>query len=167
MRRVRSRTAYALSFACSSLVILALLPDGQFSSAGPVWGQVSYQGRPLKSGTVMFLPTGVDQGLWASATIRENGCYAVPADWSRPGPGRGRYKICIIPGPRRMNLQPFPGNEGAPPSVVQVSGGTELLVSGGAEAKLEIPDRFTQGFSSSLEVSLGPEPACIDIDLKD
>ena len=59
----------------------------------PVKGTVTYQGQPVTSGTITFVPE--KPGPAASATIRADGTYALATD-GIPGAVPGRYTIMII-----------------------------------------------------------------------
>jgi hypothetical protein len=59
----------------------------------PVEGTVTYQGKPVTSGTITFVPE--KPGPAASGTIRPDGIYVLSTDGA-PGAVPGRYTVMII-----------------------------------------------------------------------
>lgn len=77
------------------LVSLAavLLLAGCGSRLAPVHGKVTYQGRPVTVGNVLFVPDA--GGPTADGTIQQDGRYSLATD-GRTGAAPGRYKVMII-----------------------------------------------------------------------
>jgi hypothetical protein len=67
------------------LAMMALM--GCAPSTGTVSGKVTYNGAPLKGGTVALIPEGT--GMSFSTTINEDGTYSIPQVEG------GKYKVCV------------------------------------------------------------------------
>jgi hypothetical protein len=57
----------------------------------PVWGSVTFEGKPVASGMIQFLPASPDTTVQAGAAIRD-GAYSIPREG---GPVPGTYKVVI------------------------------------------------------------------------
>jgi hypothetical protein len=170
MRTTRLWMARALVVAAAGVVLMIVGVPGCDSSSGPVSGRVSYNGRPVTGGLVLFYPVGgVTDGI-GSGRIDKNGVYSVNPDWLRPG--MGQYRICVLPGdgPRLIHRHPM-RRANRPSHVVLASFGPEPTDSEDEDEEETEEERFLSRYgnveASILEVSLGPESACIDIDIKD
>jgi hypothetical protein len=160
------------------LVILAIAPGEHMARTGRVVGRVKYHGRPVVGGAILFFPDDSKRGDFGRGMIDENGRFAVGSDWRREGPGRTRFRICVFLDPRKYPSSPQPAQEGAAPRPDQ--GGTPPSYVIPASMGLDLPgprpaggsssppsQRFSNPATSGLSVELGPEPARVDIDLKD
>jgi hypothetical protein len=93
-----------------SLVFLAALGftgcTRQFPMA-EVSGKVTYKGKPLPEGTIMFVP---QSGFAAAGTINPDGTFRLIS--GKPGDGAviGRHKVAVIPPyqPQTPNYPKFP-----------------------------------------------------------
>jgi len=167
MKTTRVWLARSLALvACGALPMLVGIP-GFESSAGQVWGRVRLNGRPLTGGVVVFLPVGGSLSQAVGGLIVRDGSYSIGSTWRRTGPGRARFKICVIPpGPRKVTTHWAPENEGRPPKAVPVSFVPESRVPHGDTHESVVPERVRDFSTTDLEVELGQEPARIDIDLR-
>jgi hypothetical protein len=147
--------------------MLAWTPGRDGSAAGPVWGYVTYNGRPVKHAAIHFFPASRDQGRWAAGAIDRNGSYSIKSPWLRAEPGQVRYKICVIPNGWTPRPQPSPASESAARDDQPGSLPPQTSVPPKTAVDLEFPERFLDVQTSGLEVSLGPEPTRIDVNLKD
>jgi hypothetical protein len=70
---------------------------GTTSSLTTVKGKVSYRGRPLATGTIVFAPDAVrgNHGALARAAIQPDGTYALQTD-DAPGAAPGWYRVTVI-----------------------------------------------------------------------
>jgi hypothetical protein len=73
------------------LFLLGCSPSGDMQTA-PVKGKVTYNGQPLPSGTVMFVPT---QGPAATGEIRPDGSYSLGTYGTSDGAVLGKHKVTI------------------------------------------------------------------------
>jgi hypothetical protein len=81
-------------FTCLSLIVACALgcgPDGE--PTYPVKGKVTYKGKPLTSGTVMFAPL---TGPPAIGLINEQGNYELGTYRDRDGAVPGPHKVAIV-----------------------------------------------------------------------
>ncbi len=160
------------------LIILAIAPGGHIAPTGRVVGRVKYHGRPLVGGAILFFPDDPKRADFGRAVLDENGRFAIDSDWRREGPGRTRFRICVFPDAKKYQGTPQQAQEGAAPHPDQ--GGTPAAYVIPASMGLDFPgprqaggsdsppyQRFGHPATSGLAVELGPEPARVDIDLKD
>jgi len=157
--------AIGSAFACvlvahTVMVLFGIGPSSQ------VWGRVSYNGRPLAGGTIGFAPVQENQGEFIAGLIDENGYYAMNPSWRSAHDGRVRYKISITPllhaardRPAAQAEQSTPGHESASPAATTSPPNPTV--------GHRLPERFADTLTSGLEVTLGPGPARIDLELTD
>jgi hypothetical protein len=142
---------------------MAMTPGLDNRSSGPIHGRVTYNGRPLDGGYVLFEPMDRISNDWAVAPIERDGTYAIDSKWQRQNPGKERFGISVVPKSGMVAAQMPSRSEGANPDEVPMSpdSAQSAAVSSG------FPSRFTNVRTSGLHVTLGREPARVDIDLKD
>jgi hypothetical protein len=179
MKTVRFWVGTGVLTAVCVLAIFAMATGYHIGRAGRVEGHVSYHGRPVAGGFVRFFPDDADRCDYARGRIDKHGHYEMDPDWRREGPGRTRFRICLTLDPNAFPTDPRPAEHSATPradraeapgaQVVAVSmgsGGRAIPGAGPAGGSGSYP-RFTDPATTHLAVQLGPEPAHIDIDLKD
>jgi hypothetical protein len=159
------------------LIILAIAPGEHITRTGRVVGRVNYHGRPVVGGAILFFPDEPKRADFGRAMLDENGRFAVDSDWRREGPGRSRFRICVFLDPTRYPGTPQPAQEGAAPRpdrggtpssyVIPASMGMDVSFPRPAGGSDQPRQRFSNPTTSGLSVELGPEPARVDIDLKD
>jgi hypothetical protein len=142
------------------VVLVALSPGFKLTRSGPVEGHVTFRGRPLVGGAILFVPEDPRQGDWALAWIDENGDYRIGSIWSRDGSvSKMRYRICLMPGAYDASNPLLRGPE-IKTAWAGTGGGVwfpKPAASSGFPAKLCDPE------TTRLEVMLGSEPAHVDI----
>jgi hypothetical protein len=148
-------------------VALAMTPGPDSSSSGPVHGRVTYRGHPLHGGYVHFEPEG-NPNHWAIAPIEQDGHYSVDSKWQRVDHGREGFRIRVVSIVRQsVAFTPSPSH-GASPDEVPMSLSPDNPDSRQSLAvDHRLPERFSDTRTSGLHATLGPEPARVDIDLKD
>jgi hypothetical protein len=179
MKAVRFWVGTGVLTAACVLAILAVATGFHIGRAGRVEGRVIYRGGPLTGGFVRFFPDDTDRCDYARGPIDEHGHYEIDPDWRREGPGRTRFRICVTldpdkyptnPRPAEQSATPRPDRAGAPGAQVVAlsmgSGGRAMPGAGPAGGSGSYP-RFADPATTDLAVELGPEPARVDIDLKD
>jgi len=151
------------------IVTLAMTPALDPTSSGQVHGRVTYNGRPLQGGFILIEPIEGGPNDWALAAIERDGQFALNSKWRKGKHRRERFRIGVV----SNNSQPvahMPSqNEGASPDDTPMSLGSQEGSSDGQTlgVKSGFPERFMNAKTSGLHVTLGSEPACVDIDLKD
>src|SRR5262249_32734934 len=69
---------------------------GDHTDSGPVKGCVTYNGRPVAGGTILFISEdrqrGDDKWFW----IDRSGHYECGTDWRRDSSSPLRFRICVI-----------------------------------------------------------------------
>ena len=130
----------------------------------PILVDVRVNGRPLTTGAVVFMPLAERDYTWASAPIARDGSFAIDPQWQRPDTGPVPYKIFLVPDPRRNPTRP-PERGGQRVVPVSLSLGAPAFSE--EDGEFGVPQRFRAPSSTNLEVDLGPEPARIDLDLRD
>jgi len=137
-------------------------------SSGPVHGRVTYNGKPLAGCSIVFATMPGTPGEWGSASIGQDGYYTIESKWQRGNQHESRYRICIIPSTDPAMPQTLSSTEDAGVEVVPTMLNPEergVCTSEGAKNRL--PERFSDLRTSGLRATLGPEPARVDIDLRD
>ena len=130
----------------SCFLTLAALLAGcgeQGPKTHPVSGKVSYQGKPLPFGAIMFVPA---EGSAASARIESD----------------GTYKVDLTPGPHKVSVIAIPPRQGRPDPTKE--GG--LDTTGFPEPQPLVPPKYNQPESSGVQIDVKPTGEnTIDIDL--
>jgi hypothetical protein len=166
MRAIRFGIACILLFAATAIVILAASPGSDSRRAGEVWGCVSYHGRPLTGGAIVFAPVHEDDGPGAGAVIRKNGTYSINSGWARGPKVRSEYKVCILPD-KRKSAQRSTQVTGTSPEDDPTSPAPETSTAGRPRVVSDFPARFVDLETSGLRVALGLEPTRVDIEMRD
>lgn len=172
-----------------SLVMGTVGRDSMKSSS--VYGKVSYNGRPLSSGLVLFESLDRVRSPDIVALIDHEGRFNGRAEWQLNPPGRTQFRIHVYPDPRENQDSPIlapAGNSGNPAEErmreilshrVSMGNGMAVVEEGPASIDVETPgpndeSRMEDGGLPTRnrpmrrpEIWLGPEPTHIDIDLKD
>jgi hypothetical protein len=148
-------------------VTLAWTPGCDPNATGGVWGYVTYNGQPVNDAAIFFVPAEGDQGLWVAGTIHSNGSYSINSSRPRAAPGRVRYKICVVPNGLTPGRHTSLSSESAAGTNEPGSPSPESPASQKSAASPAFPKRFHTVHTSGLEVTLGPEPTRIDVNLTD
>ena len=187
MRTARFWTA-AIAFTSLGPGILIATSVGNFDESGRVEGRVTYNGRPLRGGSIMF----VSQDRRSEdkvVCIDETGHYDSGTEWRRDHSAPTRFRIVILPDPDRYpydppvtkrrrlrGTRPGPGRQpqrGARRGGVTVPHDDPALGQGLGRGMRQ-PDFKPIGIRpisdidrTHLAVELGAEPARVNIDVKD
>ncbi|HEY4259942.1 MAG TPA: hypothetical protein VGM98_07275 [Schlesneria sp.] len=93
---VRTTNWLKSCFRSSSLAISIVIASGCGGTGGPeraiVSGEVTFDGQPIETGVIAFIPDGATKGPTAGAAI-QNGRYATPAS---SGPVLGPHRVEIV-----------------------------------------------------------------------
>ncbi len=133
-------------FAVCSLLVSSLLGCGPTSKTVPIRGQVTYQGKPLSQGTIMYVPRDRAAGRQARGEIKSDGSFELTT--FQPGDGAliGDYDIAIV------SLKAHPGE----PSREEIEAMGGIIQRGSA-----IPERYGDPSSSGLSDSVDRDHAGI------
>jgi hypothetical protein len=143
-----------------------------------VTGKVSYQGKPVKGGTVSFQSSDGGQSFWGE--IKEDGTYEVPKILG------GAYKVCVEtdslkppPNPTasysgmkgKQPNQPKEGKGGAPADAHVPEGYTPSAPPGAKQAEnkkryVQIPDKYATPAKTDLSFTANGGAETFDIELK-
>ncbi len=124
-----------------------------------VWGRVTYNGRPLPGGVVIFMPIAGNKSNWGAAAIADDGKYTVLAnDSGVTGMEPGEFQIFLTPQPARRRFKKL-GRFG------EAAGADEVEEE--VTTPFPVPERFHHPETSKLWVILEKEPTRVDIDLRD
>jgi hypothetical protein len=146
------------------LLLLAITPSIEENQSGPVEDRVSFHGRPLAGGTIIFIPKDTRHGSEAIGCIDESGHYEIGSDWNREAlKGKADFRICVMPDYRKATGMDSQG---------PVRTGTDGTRSGTSEAGYPnmsvasgFPRQLTDPQTTRLEVRLDSGPAQVDINL--
>ena len=94
-----SRTLWAVFLLClvgswAVLMIMAIAGLNVFAD-GRVGGRVTFNGKPMTGGLVVFSPVRSGQGEGTSALIKRDGHYTVDRSWRKTEGQPTRYEICV------------------------------------------------------------------------
>jgi hypothetical protein len=172
MTDMRHRVARILLLIVASAILGMLAASSRSDSAGRVWGHVSYQGRPVTSGAIVFAPVGQEAGQSTMAKIGQNGLYSLDSKWRRRPNVKGHYKIAILDGSFTFNNRNVANRwstrgEPSRPGDDEASPAPHPSVAGRQSGATAFPVRFTDTQTSGLQVTLGVEPTRVDVDLSD
>ena len=170
MKTIRIWIAVLGPIALYSLVMFAISDQVPSLTYGQVRGRVSYNGRPLEEGALLFVPVDAVDIDWAVGPIGKDGRYSIEPGWRRGRSAKARYRICIIPFPHSSTLgdrSPLPSNEPRP-DTNPASRPDETPDSRLEKPRdLRVPEQYTKIWTSPLEVTLDRGSARVDVDLKD
>jgi hypothetical protein len=128
-----------------ALIAVALILSGcggdSRPTTVPVSGKITWNGEPLKSGTVAFVPTGDKQTYPASGVIDSSGNYKMTTFKTGDGVIPGDYQVSVIV------------LEGADPATK-------------SEGKRVLPEKYDKAATSGLTTSIKPGEGPKTIDLK-
>lgn len=110
----------------------------------PVTGKVTYQGKPVVQGTVVFTPEG--SGHAATGDIQPDGTFQLTTSKKNDGAVPGKYKVAV---------QVFPAEGGAVPGM-EFAGG-----------KPPIPLKFMDAGTSGLTAEIKAGENTLDLALTD
>jgi hypothetical protein len=132
--------AAATTISLATLLVLAGCSDGRLKTA-PVKGTVTYNGKPVPQGSIMFQP---EQGPVATANIK-NGSYSLKTYRNDDGAILGKHKVTVISLEDQSGRLPEQRNP-LPPPIVPL--------------QYSFPDK------SGLTAQVKDEPNTIDFHLK-
>jgi hypothetical protein len=147
----------ALALACAGALVLAgCSGDDGIGKRFPVSGKVTYDGKPLPTGTVNFLPEDPKTGRPATGEIQSDGSYTLTTQTPGDGAMGGKYKVAI------SAYSVDASKTASPPQ-----GGTaDQVVVAQAQGKSLIPIKYTGTDTSGLTATVGPGSTSFDFDLK-
>lgn len=133
------------------LFILGLVGCGSDSPhVVPVKGKVSYQGKPLTSGTVMLVPDG--DGFGATGQIQPDGTFTLTSFKQNDGAAPGNYKVTVEVFPEATAGGPATGLPG---------------MEFGAGEKPPIPTDYANVATTKLRALVNDGPTELDLQLED
>lgn len=132
-------------------LLLPFAPQIEFIQSGTIEGHVSFQGRPLTGGFILFVPEDETCDS-AAGYLDEEGHYLIGTRWIRKASTETRFRICLLPAPG-----PGPGDALRSPDRAGER-------SGQAAASPELR-RLRDPRTSNLKVRLDASPAHVDISL--
>lgn len=165
----KARFWFGTAIVVLPLMLCAFLftPSFRLTPKGPVEGWVSFHGRPLAGGSILFVPEGSREREWALAWIDEKGHYVIGSGWTREGSAsKTRFRICVIPDTHKATAK-----------VARRSGAWGWGDVGAAwwgvgdvafpipTGSMGFPKRLSNPETTQLAVELGSEPARIDVAL--
>jgi hypothetical protein len=121
---------------------------------------VTYGGKPVPGGAVIFVPTETSQTSWGVGPIDEKGSFRISSYMASGHLQPGAYLIFLTP-PRVKAVE----GGSTPKDRDEVAKAPAQADSG--QARFGIPERFLRPQSSGLMVNLEREGNRIDIDLND
>ncbi len=144
------------------LFALAVAGCGEDDGLGrryPITGKVTYQGKPVASGTVNFVPES-PEGRGATGTIHDGAYDDVTTLTTGDGILPGKYKVTIV-AREDVDLSAAETEQpgGAPDQV------TVARIA--AKAKPLVPPKYSAPQTTDLAVEVTPDQRNFDFELKD
>jgi hypothetical protein len=164
MHRDRFWFGMAMTIAPVLLLLLMITPSIEENASGPIEGHVSFHGRPLAWGTIIFVPKDARNVGWAVGSIDESGHYQIGSEWHREVlRGKSGFRICVMPDYREItggiSQGPDRARTGGTRSGTKAAGYANMSVASG------FPRQLTDPQTTRLEVRLDSGPAQVDIAL--
>lgn len=125
----------------------------------PVKGKITYMGKIIDQGIIMFLP---EQGPAATANIEKDGTYILTTSRKNDGAVVGKHKVTI------QATKVSGGSFETPKSIEeenQQSRSNKILVAG--KVTWLVPEKYSMDKSSTLTADVKNQPNIIDFDIKD
>lgn len=116
----------------------------------PVKGKISYQGKPLTSGTVMLVPEG--SGFGATGQIQPDGSFTLTSFKQNDGAAPGKYKVTVEVFPEAAAGGPATGLPG---------------MEFGPNEKPPIPIDYSNAATTKLQALINDGPTELDLKLED
>lgn len=155
--------------ACLGVLALGVLviPGCGVSSANTniaeVWGKVTYAGKPLTNGVIVFVPMDQFHTNWGVGQINHEGMYRLSTHIPQLAMKAGSYRVCIRPQPPTLaEVNGSPKERREAEKAREAEGGVTEVVT---VARTEIPERFLDPTTSGMVVPISPSTNRIDIDL--
>jgi len=161
MKAFGSRTSSWLTW-LGAIVAAALVAPGcggssASSSSVQVWGRVTYNGKPVQYGALVFQPAATNRSNWGVGMISEEGKYSLVASEKDVGLEPGRFQIFIRPPSPHDKLKHGRSGE------EEESDERAIVIA----LLYPVPKRFFSRETSGMWVDLEKEPTRVDIDLRD
>lgn len=116
----------------------------------PVKGKISYQGKPLTSGTVMLVPES--SGYGATGQIQPDGTFTLTSFKQNDGAAPGKYKVTVEVFPEATAGGPATGLPG---------------MEFGPNQKPPIPIEYSNVATTKLQALINDGPTELDFTLED
>ncbi len=161
MNAFRSRTSCWLTW-LGAIIAAAVVAPGCGSSPASsntvlVWGRVTYNGKPVQHGEVIFQAAATTRSNWGVGLISEEGKYSLASSDPNAGLGPGRFEIFIRPpSPHDKHKLARHGQE-------EESDDRAIAIA----ALYPGPKRYFSPETSGMWVDIENEPTRVDIDLRD
>jgi hypothetical protein len=127
-----------------------------------IWGHVTYNGRPVSNGTIVFISTDQREMNWGSGHIGMNGNYTIAAYQGGVALPPGPYNIFIRNAPQNREREREPERRGRfslDEDQVKPQQNTQPATSNA----VILPDRFNRPDTSGLVVRLDGQPQRVDV----
>jgi hypothetical protein len=165
----KSRFWFGVGLVVFPVLVGALLfaPTLRLTGRGPVEGFVSFHGRPLAGGSILFVPADPNHAQWAHAWIDESGHYRIGSGWDRGGSSNGKpFRICVIPNSHSMGTTAH-GSQGdsTAQSFDAAWWGLGNVAFPTPPSGSGFPRRLSNPATTGLKVRIGSEPSRIDVTL--
>lgn len=135
----RSVASLAVVGLCAALLTGCGGSGEELPDTAPVRGKVTYNGKPLPGGTVMFHPQQEGQGNPATGDIQEDGTYELTTYNTKDG---------AVLGPHKVTVQVFPGQRGFPEHPLAGLPGAEDQIPS------PIPEKYTSVETTDLKATV-------------
>ena len=115
-QRVAFRLITTAAIGCALFVHGCSSGPGDIPDSKEISGTVTYNGKPLTSGSVRYTPATQGEGLAATGMIGPDGTFEMETSASVPGVAYGEYQITIQPGGGPTGETPMDSASPGPPA---------------------------------------------------
>jgi hypothetical protein len=132
----------------------------------PVYGTVTYQGKPLESGTITFTPGDLHNGRSAGGTIKE-GNYSLASLTADDGAMAGNYKVSVIA--QREITDGLDARQKLMYEKARSTGGVSIPAQVKKKIKVEdlVPKKYCDPQTSGLQAEVREKSNEVNFELRD
>jgi len=152
-------------------VVVGCWSDDGLEARYAVSGTVTYQGKPLKRGSIAFIPANqADRG--ATGSIQEDGTYTLTTNTPNDGAFPGKYKVTIADlavdiDAVKAAMKKQMAKSGARGPIAEGTIDPAMAAKFAKKAKSNVPIKYTKTATTTLSADVKTENNTIDFELTD
>lgn len=149
----------------ATLLSALSIPGCGVSWASPrrtrLWGRVTYNGKPVEGGAIVFMPAVGEKADWAAGRITEGGNFSISESPTDDRLQAGRYEI-FFTRPAPITLE---GKSTTDATTDQAPAQVAKEQAAHTTSANRLPERFMSAKTSGLEFVFDGQPQRVDLDL--
>jgi hypothetical protein len=132
----------------------------------PVYGTVTYQGKPVESGTITFTPGDLHHGRSAGGTIKD-GNYSLASLETDDGAMAGHYKVSVIA--QKMITDGLDSKQKMMYEKARSTGGVPIPPQVKKKVRIEdlVPKKYCDPQTSGLQAEVAEKSNEVNFELRD